>query len=55
MLGLPADGKREERAMANVITCPVSCRASAAAAAGEERSAKRTSLPWGLVRRAKLG
>lgn len=37
MLGLPADGKREERAMANVITCPISCRASAAAAAGAER------------------
>ena len=33
----------------------VSCRASAVAATGAERSAKRTSLPWGLVRRAKLG
>ena len=29
--------------------CFVSYRASAAAAAGAERSAKRTSLPWGLT------
>ena len=29
--------------------CLVSGRASAATAAGSERSAKRTSLPWGLT------